>query len=455
MTLAGMLGIEPRSTVLETAILTVVLHPLMYLSHFITFFFVNKQNVVKLNTMKILMLGWELPPHNSGGLGVACLNMARALVQNGAKIDFVVPYSADHPGTSFMNIVAATQLDPITRYGGAYESEKITEQIIPTLNKTQYVSIRDIQHMYCEFIDEYLKKNYPDIVHAHDWLTFEAGIIAKKQHDLPLVAHVHATEFDRAGAHSGNPIIHEVEQEGLMMADKIIAVSEATKRIIHEKYHIPLNKIDVVYNSLDEGYHNADYHFSKNAYSYLEYMKTLGYTIISTVGRFTVQKGLHNLLHAAALAIRKNPKLLFILAGDGEERNDLINLSAELGIGKNVLFTGFIRGKRLRDIYSISDIFVMSSVSEPFGLTALEAAHHGDALILTKQSGVSEIIWSAMKYDYWDERKLADEILAVTNNFPLRQTLQENVKGEYCKISWDQVAKKCLTIYNNVKHKRI
>ena len=231
MTLAGMLGIEPRSTVLETAILTVVLHPLMYLSHFITFFFVNKQNVVKLNTMKILMLGWELPPHNSGGLGVACLNMARALVQNGAKIDFVVPYSADHPGTSFMNIVAATQLDPITRYGGAYESEKITEQIIPTLNKTQYVSIRDIQHMYCEFIDEYLKKNYPDIVHAHDWLTFEAGIIAKKQHDLPLVAHVHATEFDRAGAHSGNPIIHEVEQEGLMMADKIIAVSEATKRL--------------------------------------------------------------------------------------------------------------------------------------------------------------------------------------------------------------------------------
>lgn len=401
------------------------------------------------------MLGWELPPHNSGGLGVACLNMARALAKYGAKIDFVVPYSAEHPDTSFMNIIAATHLDPIARYGGAYESVRIQEQIIPTADNTKYVSIRDIQHLYCDFIDEFLKQHHPDVVHAHDWLTFEAGVIAKKQYDLPLVAHVHATEFDRAGAHSGNPIIHEVEQEGLMAADRIIAVSEATKRIIHDHYDIPLNKIEVVYNSLDEGYNKGNYHFEDATYEYLEHMKTSGYTLVSTVGRFTIQKGLHNLLHAAALAIHQNPKLLFIFAGDGEERNELIKLSAELGIGKNIIFTGFIRGKRLRDIYSLSDIFVMSSVSEPFGLTALEAAHHGDALILTKQSGVSEIIWSAMKYDYWDERKLADEILAIANNHALRQTLQDNVKQEYCKISWDQVAKKCMKIYNNVKHKRI
>ena len=410
--------------------------------------------MLKLNMMKILMLGWELPPHNSGGLGVACLNMARALSKYGAKIDFVVPYSAEHPDTSFMHVIAATQLNPIARYGGAYESSKVYERIIPTSDEAKYVSIRDIQQSYCEFIEGYLKNHHPDIVHAHDWLTFEAGVIAKKQHDLPLIAHVHATEFDRAGAHSGNPIIHEVEQEGLMTADKIIAVSEATKRIIHDNYHIPLNKIDVVYNSLDEGYNSSDYHFKETTYDYLQRMKASGYTIVSTVGRFTVQKGLHNLMHAAALAVHQNPKLLFILAGDGEERNELVKLSAELGIGKNVIFTGFIRGKRLRDIYSLSDIFVMSSVSEPFGLTALEAAHHGDALILTKQSGVSEIIWSAMKYDFWDERKLADEIVAISNNQALRQSLQENVLHEYNKISWDQVAKKCMKIYNNVKHKR-
>ena len=159
-------------------------------------------------------------------------------------------------------------------------------------------------------------------------------------------------------------------------------------------------------------------------------------------------------MRAAALAISKNPKLIFVFAGDGEERNELVGLAADLGISKNVIFTGFIRGKKLRDIYSISDIFVMSSISEPFGLTALEAAHHGDVLILTKQSGVSEIIWSALKYDFWDEKKLADQIIAVSQNSALRETLQHNVKREYHKISWDQVAKKCLKIYNKtMKHK--
>ena len=401
------------------------------------------------------MLGWELPPHNSGGLGVACLNMARALAHEGADIDFVVPYEAEHPEINFMRVLSATHLDPIYRYGcGAYESLRLLEKIIPTVDHEKLVSIRDVQKTYCEFVEKYLMDFKPDLVHAHDWLTYEAGILAKKNFGIPLVAHVHATEFDRAGMKTGNPLIHEIEYEGLMLADKIIAVSETTKRIIHEKYQIPLLKIDVVYNSLDEDYDSKEYHFDENAYGYLRRLKFLGYTIISTVGRFTVQKGLYNFMNAAALAISKNPKLIFVFAGDGEEKNELINLAADLGISKNVIFTGFIRGAKLRDIYSVSDIFVMSSISEPFGLTALEAAHHGDVLILTKQSGVSEVIWSALKYDFWDEQKLANEILAVAENPALRKTLQENVKNEYHKISWQSVAKKCLKIYNNVKHKR-
>lgn len=405
--------------------------------------------------MKILMLGWELPPHNSGGLGVACLNMARALAGQGADIDFVVPYEAEHPEIKFMKVLSATHLDPIYRYGGgAYESLKLLEKIIPSINKEELLSIRDVQKSYCDFVEKYLTEFKPDIVHAHDWLTYEAGVLAKKNFGIPLIAHVHATEFDRAGMRMGNPLIHEVEREGLMLADQIIAVSETTKRIIHDKYHIPLSKIHVVYNSLDENYEKSDYNFDQDAYGYLRKLKTTGYTVVSTVGRFTIQKGLHNLMRAAALAISKNPKLIFVFAGDGEERNELVSLAADLGISKNVIFTGFIRGKKLRDIYSISDIFVMSSISEPFGLTALEAAHHGDVLILTKQSGVSEIIWSALKYDFWDEKKLADQIIAVSQNSALRETLQHNVKREYHKISWDQVAKKCLKIYNKtMKHK--
>ena len=381
--------------------------------------------------------------------------MARALAGQGADIDFVVPYEAEHPEIKFMKVLSATHLDPIYRYGGgAYESLKLLEKIIPSLNKEELLSIRDVQKSYCDFVEKYLTEFKPDIVHAHDWLTYEAGVLAKKNFGIPLVAHVHATEFDRAGMRMGNPLIHEVEREGLMLADQIIAVSETTKRIIHDKYHIPLSKIHVVYNSLDENYEKSDYNFDQDAYGYLRKLKTTGYTVVSTVGRFTIQKGLHNLMRAAALAISKNPKLIFVFAGDGEERNELVSLAADLGISKNVIFTGFIRGKKLRDIYSISDIFVMSSISEPFGLTALEAAHHGDVLILTKQSGVSEIIWSALKYDFWDEKKLADQIIAVSQNSALRETLQHNVKREYHKISWDQVAKKCLKIYNKtMKHK--
>lgn len=406
--------------------------------------------------MKILMLGWELPPHNSGGLGVACLNLSRALASEGAKIDFVVPYSAPHEEIKFMKVVSALKLDPLFRYGmGAYDSRYLEEAIYPTVESQKLISIRDVQQQYCEFVEQYLMDYKPDLVHAHDWLTFEAGILAKKHYGLPLVAHVHATEFDRSGMNGGNPVVHAIEREGLLLADRIFAVSEATREIIHEKYDIPLSKIDVVYNSLDEGFIRAQYHFVNDQYRYIEMLKGMGYTIVSTVGRFTIQKGLSHMMRAAARALSKDKKLMFVFAGDGEERDELIQLAADLGISANVIFTGFVRGKKLRDVYSLSDVFVMSSVSEPFGLTALEAAHHGNVLILTKQSGVAEVLRSTMEYDFWDEEKLADEIVAIAKSKSLRETLKEGILQEYRKISWNDIAKKCIKVYNEVnKHKR-
>jgi glycosyltransferase involved in cell wall biosynthesis len=406
--------------------------------------------------MKILMLGWELPPHNSGGLGVACLNLSRALAHEGADIDFVVPYTAEHTDINFMKVVSALKMDPLFRFGmGAYDSNKVEQILIPDGNNEKLISIRDVQHRYCEFIEKYLMEFKPDVVHAHDWLTFEAGVLAKKNYGLPLVAHVHATEFDRSGMNGGNPVVHAVEYEGLCMADKIIAVSKATKKIIHDRYGIPWDKIDVAYNSLDEGFVTSDYSFQSDQYKYIEAMKEQGYTVVSTVGRFTIQKGLSHMMKAAARAISKEPKLLFVFAGDGEERDELMKLAADLHISNNVIFTGFVRGQRLRDIYEISDVFVMSSVSEPFGLTALEAAHHGNVLILTKQSGVAEVLRSVMEYDFWDEEKLADEIVAVAKSGALKTALQKGISNEYLKISWDDIAKKCLSVYNEVrKHKR-
>ena len=401
------------------------------------------------------MLGWELPPHNSGGLGVACLNLARALSKDGCDIDFVVPYEAQHEDIKFMNVLSAMRLDPLFRYGvGAYDSKFVDQALIPVAPHEKMISIREVQHNYCDFVNEYLMEYKPDVVHAHDWLTFEAGVLAKKNYGIPLVAHVHATEYDRSGMNGGNPVVHAIEREGLMMADKIIAVSQATKDLIVKKYEIPADKIDVVYNSLDEDFLKSAYTYDNDDYRYLEAMKQLGYTVVSTVGRFTIQKGLSNLMKAAARAISKNPKLLFVFAGDGEQREELVEMSAKYGISKNVIFTGFVRGKQLRDIYQVSDIFVMSSISEPFGLTALEAAHHGDVLILTKQSGVAEVIRSSMEYDFWDVEKLADEIIAISKSPALRNTLKEGVAREYNKFSWSDVAEKVKNVYNEVeKHK--
>lgn len=407
--------------------------------------------MIELGVMKILMLGWELPPHNSGGLGVACLNLARALAQEGAEIDFVVPYEAEHPKTDFMKVLSAMKIDPLWRYGmNAYESKRLDLALFPKGDTEKLCSMRDLQKDYCQFVKDYLMDFKPDVVHAHDWLTFEAGMLAKKNFGLPLVAHVHATEFDRAGRNAGNPLILEIERESLTIADRIIAVSETTRQLVAEKYQIPKERIEVAYNSLDEDFRQTEYHLAKKNYQYLENLKKQGYKIITTVGRFTVQKGLKYFLAAAARALKEEPRLIFVLAGDGEERDELIMQAAEYKIAEQVFLTGFIRGRQLRDIYGLSDIFVMSSVSEPFGLTALEAAHHENALILTKQSGVSEVIRAAMTYDFWDEEKLAEEIVAVARSKGLAKVLIDDAGRACLKISWKEVAKRCIQVYDQV-----
>lgn len=398
------------------------------------------------------MLGWELPPHNSGGLGVACYHMSKALAAHGADIDFVVPYSAPHPDTNHMVIHSATRLDPLERYGlmGAYDSKYLRRVGLDEVDVDDLKDMRGVQKRYVQFVDQMVRKKVPDAIHAHDWLTMEAGVRAKELTGAPLIVHVHATEFDRSGENSGNPLVHEIEYEGLMMADRIIAVSGITKDIIVRKYGIPADKIEVVYNAIDitslEGY---DY--DRRTYKYLENLKEEGYTVVSTVTRFTIQKGLTHFIRAAARACEKHDKLVFLLAGDGEQRDELMKLSADLGISDKVFFSGFVRGKQWRDAYNVADIFVMSSVSEPFGLTALEAAHHDSALIITRQSGVGEILNSIFRYDFWDIDVLADQIVGIALSPALSADLKANVKHEYNKISWSDAAQQCMRMYARVK----
>ena len=391
------------------------------------------------------MLGWELPPHNSGGLGVACFYMAKALAKNGADIDFVVPYKNKHTEIKFMKVLNATNFSEIHKFGaGAYDSPRWTRS---SHNVSKFLTdIRSIQAEYCNFIREYLSnpKNKPDVIHAHDWLTMEAGMLAKELTGAPLITHIHATEFDRSGGTSGNQKIHNIEYAGICASDKVFAVSKNTRNVIIEKYQIKPEKVEVVYNAIEASTLANPQDYDELTYRYLEYLKSQGYTVVMTLTRFTVQKGLTFLMQAIAEAVSKNPKIALLLVGDGEQRNELIKMASDFQISNKIFFTGFLRGDKWRDAYGVADVFVMSSVNEPFGLTALEAAYFNNALIISKQSGVGEVLQNILRYDFWDTKKLASQIYEVSTNKELLQNLKNGVRKEYDRISWGDIAEQIM-----------
>ncbi len=413
------------------------------------------------------MLGWELPPHNSGGLGVACFQMAKALAQNGAEIDFVLPYKASHPeADAFMNVLSATDAPPMVDNQGNYIAMGAYSGNCPLCGsrhckhaRTYTKGLTAATHRYADQIESMVRggATTPKIIHAHDWLTMEAGIRAKEATGAPLIVHVHATEFDRAGGHSGNPLIHDIEYFGMQAADRIFAVSQITKDIIVRRYGIPAGKVEVVHNSIDPSELSHTTSQTDTSYHYLRQMKTRGYKIVTGICRLTVQKGLSYLIEAATLALSRNPKLIFVIGGSGEQRNQLVELAADLGISDRVIFTGFVRGARFRELYEVSDMFVMPSISEPFGLTALEAAYYDTAVLLSKTSGVGEVLHNVMRFDYWDTRKLADQIVGISLSPALQSTLVEGIKQEYLRCNWGDVARKMMHQYSRViaNHRRL
>jgi glycosyltransferase involved in cell wall biosynthesis len=392
--------------------------------------------------MKVLMLGWELPPHNSGGLGIACYQLCKSLSKNDLDIEFVLPYQADH-GIDFMDITAAHPqgVASVLRSGIAYDSYKyILED-----GTEQWLNIYEQQQLYEHSVAQLIEEREFDLVHAHDWLTFRAALRIKEARNCPIILHVHSVESDRAGNHGGNPLVKEIEETALHLADRVVAVSQHTKNAIVRDYGVPADKIEVVHNSIDRG--DIVPASGENAYRYLTLMRSLGYRVVVNIGRLTIQKGLPNLLHAAQKVVAKHPKTLFLIVGSGEQYYELIDLAADLGIGQNVLFTDFQRGKNWRDAYAIGDLFVMPSVSEPFGLTPLEAIGYGTPALVSKQSGVAEVLNNCLKVDYWDIDEMANQITAVMQNDALRDALLENSLQEYEKLSWDDVSKKIMGLY--------
>lgn len=388
--------------------------------------------------MKVLMLGWELPPFNSGGLGVACLQLSQALAASGADIDFVLPY---YPGPGFDHMrIKSTFTEPadIFSFENVYQSKGFDKKAGSTKSINFQTAFEDAVS-YIASSGEY------DVIHAHDWLTFRAALRAKWESGVPLIVHIHSIERDRAGGKEGSSLVREIEGTALALADKVVAVSDHTKQAIIDDYAIPADKIQVVHNGIDPSdFLPLD---EENSYRYLIEMQKNGWQVLTYVGRLTVQKGLTQLIRASAEAMKRVPKTFLLLVGSGEQRDELIQLAADLGIGDRIFFADFQRGKRLRDAFKSAQLFLMPSVSEPFGLVALEAAGYGAPVLLSKQSGVSEVLKSCLKVDYWDIDEMANQIAAVLRDPVLGEELSHNAKYELDRLTWERPAQKVMSLY--------
>lgn len=275
-----------------------------------------------------------------------------------------------------------------------------------------------------------------DLIHAHDWLAFPAGIAVRAVTGKPLVCQVHATEFDRSGDSINQPV-YDVEREGVHAADHVIAVSRLTKEILTHRYGIGSDKVDVVYNGVD----------AEEAQPGLGGKIESDDKIVLFLGRITLQKGPEYFIRAAARVLEKYDKVKFVVAGSGDMALRMIEEAAHLGIGHKVLFTGFLRGKDIGRVYRMADCYVMPSVSEPFGIVALEAIQHDTPAIISKQSGVSEVLSHALKVDFWDVNDMADKILAVLRYSPLSQTLRQHGPFEIRRLTWADSARKAVAAY--------
>lgn len=391
---------------------------------------------------RVLMIGWELPPFNSGGLGVACYGLANALSKKGVHVTFLLPKRLDVRSSSFD--VAFLDIDhEFLRLFAAYEKfyshTEITREFLESLPNDYLVAAS----VYAQKVYDVAKKLKPDLIHTHDWMTYLAGESAKHATGAKLVSHVHATEYERSAGLYPNPFIFDIERRGFLFSDKVLTVSNITKRIVVDRYGAMNEKVDVIYNGLD-------LNSPKKLAPVLSAYKKKGYKIVLFLGRITIQKGPEFFVKAAKIVAKLHKKVLFVVAGDGDMMNDMINMAAKEGVAQNFLFTGFVRGEDRERLYSSADVFVLPSVYEPFGLTGLEAISYNVPVIASKQSGVSEVIINMLKVDFWDVEEMAHKILSVIHYKALSDTIKKESKKELPNLTWEKAAEKTIGVYQQV-----
>ena len=430
--------------------------------------------------MKVFMLGWEFPPFISGGLGTACHGLTKAMSKIGLEVVFVLPKPID---SSFSTHV--TMLSPLQARGAddlradhdkldnvrfrAIESllqpysspeyyKRRLEEIIKQkrLVGPEEIDISDTalvgdEHYCGDMLAEISRyaaaavklaqQEEFEVVHAHDWMTYPAGIAVAAVMGKPLIVHVHSTEFDRSGEHV-NQVVYDIERRGMHAADKIVAVSHLTRNIIISRYGVTGEKVEVIYNGVDRDT-GGDLNFDKVGIRSDE-------KIVLFLGRITMQKGPEYFLMAAKKVLEVMDNVKFVMAGSGDMMGQVIEMAAAMGIGHKVLFTGFLQGEDVQKVFEMADLYVMPSVSEPFGIAPLEALNNDVPVLISKQSGVAEVLTHVLKVDFWDVKEMANKILAVLRYPPLHMTLREHGNFEVRKLTWEDSARKCADIYGNL-----
>ena len=386
---------------------------------------------------KVLKLGWEFPPNNWGGLGVACYGLVKGLLNSGATVKLVLP----NKQKSYLK--NCELLHARTNYSNSFKTQQsVYQNLYTNLFRRIYCYARSCEQVAC--------KNDFDVIHAHDWMTFKAAIKVKQISKKPLVVHVHSTEVDRQGRENIKQRIYDIERNGMMEADKVIAVSNFEKQRIIKYYDIAPEKISVVHNALS----NAKRDFNggpqtKDSTIDFSSFKNKNFKVLF-LGRLTGQKGPEYFIQAAKKILRKLSNVEFIVAGDGDMKDKLIHMTEKLKINKKVTFTGFLRGKQIDDIYKLAHVYVMPSVCEPFGLAPLESMINGTPVVVSKDAGVCEIIYNCIKVDFSNVDQISEEVIELLQSPEKHKKLVVEGKKEVAKLSWDDAAQKCLKIYDQV-----
>ena len=398
--------------------------------------------------MKVLTFGWDYPPQRNGGLGVACFGLTQALEKEGVEVTMVLPKTQPVIGSGkfiFADVERVATIKQTLSIASTYAASSSVVTVVDSLGRVtgQSRTFLDEVHRYAHKAAAIAANEEFDVIHAHDWSSYLAGVAAKIASGKPLVLHVHATSFDQAGGSNVDPAIFKIEKEAFAAADSIVAISQYTKNILVNHHGVPAEKVSVIHNCHDVVEHQGQE-------PTLQVLKQQGKRIVLYHGRITIQKGVDYFVRAARRVIDLEPDVVFVISGWGDMTNQIIEQVGAMGLSKHVIFAGALWDEERDRMYQTADLVVMPSVSEPFGLVPLEALENGTASLVSKQSGVTEVMSHVLKVDFWDVDEMANQIIAALRYPAMRTQLVNEGRNELFRMPWRKAASNVRNLYQHL-----